>query len=471
MSSKFKQFSLVFSGVCIGVLISLNFAARADREVPTSSLPVQELRSLAAVFNSIKQNYVEPVEDKKLLDNAISGMVAGLDPHSNFLDADSFKDLQDSTKGEFGGLGIEVGMEDGFVKVVSPIEDTPAFRAGIKSGDLIVKIDDTPVKGLALNDAVKRMRGKPQTKVVLTVARKGENRPFDVSLTREIIKVQSVRSKLVEPGYGYLRLTQFQEQSTVDLVKHLDRLYKPGQLKGLVLDLRNDPGGLLSGAVGVSAAFLPTKSLVVYTDGRVDDSRHKYFASPEDYARGSDDVLKALPAGVKNVPIVVLVNGGSASASEIVAGALQDYKRATIMGTQTFGKGSVQTIIPLSETTAVKLTTARYYTPQGRSIQAKGITPDVVVEDTLQGSAPVFLREADLERHLINDKDPLATPKAAPKPDKRRNDDDPIPPPIEFGSKDDYQFAQALNFLKGKPLELPPAVAASAPVAAASAPK
>ncbi|HSD36913.1 MAG TPA: S41 family peptidase [Rhodocyclaceae bacterium] len=471
MSSKFKQFSLVFSGVCIGVLISLNFAARADREVPASTLPVQELRSLAAVFNSIKQNYVEPVEDKKLLDNAISGMVAGLDPHSNFLDADSFKDLQDSTKGEFGGLGIEVGMEDGFVKVVSPIEDTPAFRAGIKSGDLIVKIDDTPVKGLALNDAVKRMRGKPQTKVVLTVARKGENRPFDVSLTREIIKVQSVRSKLVEPGYGYLRLTQFQEQSTVDLVKHLDRLYKPGQLKGLVLDLRNDPGGLLSGAVGVSAAFLPSKSLVVYTDGRVDDSRHKYFASPEDYARGSDDVLKALPAGVKNVPIVVLVNGGSASASEIVAGALQDYKRATIMGTQTFGKGSVQTIIPLSETTAVKLTTARYYTPQGRSIQAKGITPDVVVEDSLQGSAPVFMREADLERHLINDKEKDVAPSAPKSATKRRNDDDPIPPPIEFGSKDDYQFAQALNFLKGKPLELPPAAAASAPVAAASTPK
>ncbi|MEC5387634.1 S41 family peptidase [Uliginosibacterium sp. H3] len=470
MSSKFKQFSLVFSGVCIGVLISLNFAARADREVPPSSLPVQELRSLAAVFNSIKQNYVEPVEDKKLLDNAISGMVAGLDPHSNFLDADSFKDLQDSTKGEFGGLGIEVGMEDGFVKVVSPIEDTPAFRAGIKSGDLIVKIDDTPVKGLALNDAVKRMRGKPQTKVVLTVARKGENRPFDVSLTREIIKVQSVRSKLVEPGYGYLRLTQFQEQSTIDLVKHLDRLYKSGPLKGLVLDLRNDPGGLLSGAVGVSAAFLPSKSMVVYTDGRVEDSRHKYFASPEDYARGSEDVLKALPAGVKNVPIVVLVNGGSASASEIVAGALQDYKRATIMGTQTFGKGSVQTIIPLSETTAVKLTTARYYTPQGRSIQAKGITPDVIVEDSLQGSAPVFLREADLERHLINDKDKEVAPAAPKQPAKRRNDDDPIPPPIEFGSKDDYQFAQALNFLKGKPLELPP-VAASAPAAAASAPK
>ncbi|MDB5888413.1 MAG: C-terminal processing peptidase [Rhodocyclales bacterium] len=467
MSSKFKQFSLVFSGVCIGVLISLNFAAHADREMPTSTLPVQELRSLAAVFNSIKQNYVEPVDDKKLLDNAISGMVSGLDPHSNFLDADSFKDLQDSTKGEFGGLGIEVGMEDGFVKVVSPIEDTPAYRAGIKSGDLIIKIDDTPVKGLALNDAVKRMRGKPQTSVILTIARKGENAPFDVPLMREVIKVQSVRSKLVEPGYGYLRLTQFQEQSTVDLVKNLDRLYKSGQLKGLVLDLRNDPGGLLSGAVGISAAFLPTRSMVVYTDGRVEDSHHKYFAAPEDYSRGTDDALKGLPAGVKNVPIVVLVNGGSASASEIVAGALQDYKRATIMGTQTFGKGSVQTIIPLSETTAVKLTTARYYTPLGRSIQAKGITPDVVVEDTLQGSAPVFLREADLERHLINDKDLQSAPKIA-KPEKRRSEDDPIPPPIEFGSKDDYQFAQALNFLKGKPLELP--VTASA-ATAASAPK
>jgi carboxyl-terminal processing protease len=281
--------------------------------------------------------------------------------------------------------------------------------------------------------------------------------------------VQSVRSKLAEPGYGYLRLTQFQEQSTVDVVKNLEKLYKSGPLKGLVLDLRNDPGGLLSGAVGISAAFLPPKSMVVYTDGRVEDSRHKYFASPDDYSRGSEDVLKSLPAGVKTVPIVVLVNGGSASASEIVAGALQDYKRATIMGTQTFGKGSVQTIIPLSETTAVKLTTARYYTPLGRSIQAKGITPDVVVEDTLQGSAPVFLREADLEHHLINDKDTTQSAPKAAKPEKRRNDDDPIPPPIEFGSKDDYQFAQALNFLKGKPLELPPA--ASAPAAEASAPK
>jgi len=470
MSSKIKQFSLVFSGVCIGVLISLNFAARADREVPAATLPVQELRSLAAVFNSIKQNYVETVEDKKLLDNAIGGMVAGLDPHSSFLDADSFKDLQDSTKGEFGGLGIEIGTEDGFVKVVSPIEDTPAFRAGIKSGDLIVKIDDTPVKGMALNDAVKRMRGKPQTKVGLSIWRKAENRTFEVSLTREIIKVQSVRSKIVEPGYGYLRLTQFQEQSTVDLVKHLDRLYKPGQLKGLVLDLRNDPGGLLSGAVGVSAAFLPARSMVVYTDGRVEDSRHKYFASPEDYSRGSEDVLKALPAGVKNVPVVVLVNGGSASASEIVAGALQDYKRATIMGTQTFGKGSVQTIIPLSETTAVKLTTARYYTPLGRSIQAKGITPDVLVEDSLQGNSFGFLREADLERHLINDKDSQVVPKAA-KPEKRRSDDEAPTAPIEFGSKDDYQFNQAMNFLKGKPLELPAPVAASAPVAAPAMPK
>lgn len=457
MSSKWKQAGLVLSGVCVGILISLHLSATANREMPAAALPVEELRNLASVFNAIKQNYVEPVDDKKLIENAISGMVSGLDPHSAYLDAEDFKDLQVTTKGEFGGLGIEVGMEDGFVKVVSPIEDTPAFRAGIKSGDLIIKLDDTPVKGMSLTDAVKHMRGQPNTKITLTVMRKGESKPFDVTLVREVIKVQSVRSKLVEPGYGYLRLTQFQEQSTKDIVTNLQRLYKQGPLKGLVLDLRNDPGGLLNSAVGVAAAFLPDRSLVVYTDGRTEDSKRKFYATPDDYLRGDrDDVLKGLPAGVKNVPLVVLVNGGSASASEIVSGALQDHKRATIMGTQTFGKGSVQTILPLSDSTGLKLTTARYYTPSGRSIQALGITPDVMVDETPDGVAIKRLREADLEHHLNNDKVPGAGEKKqdAQADGKKGGSEEDYPdlPKFEFGGKGDFQLDQALNFLKGKPV-------------------
>jgi carboxyl-terminal processing protease len=455
MQKKLQQTGLIMIGLCAGVLLSLNFSANANK-TPGSSLPVEELRQFADVLNAVKASYVEPVDDKKLITQAISGMLSGLDPHSAYLDQDAFKDLQAGTQGEFGGLGIEVGMEDGFVKVVSPIEDTPAFRAGIKSGDLIIKLDDTSTKGLNLSDAVKRMRGKPNTSIRLTIARKGETKPIEVTLMREVIKVQSVKSKLVEPGYGYLRLTQFQEQSAEDLAKHIGKLYKDGELKGLVLDLRNDPGGLLHGAVGVSAAFLQPKALVVSTDGRTDDAKRRFIASPEDYLRGSrDDFLQSLPAGAKSVPLVVLVNSGSASASEIVAGALQDHKRAVIMGTQTFGKGSVQTIMPLTNNTAIKLTTARYYTPNGRSIQAKGIVPDIVVEESANGSSGLRLREADLDRHLNNDKeaeapavpaDAGAKGKAAPAKDE---DDDKQAAPFEFATRTDYQFTQALNLLKG----------------------
>ena len=408
MKSKLQKVGLVLLGALAGVLLSLNFSAVAQKEGARSPLPVEELRSFAEVFGAIKSNYVEPVEDKKLISEAINGMLTGLDPHSAYLDRDAYRELQVGTQGEFGGLGIEVGMEDGFVKVVSPIEDTPAFRAGIKSGDLIIKLDETPVKGMSLNDAVKRMRGKPKTPIKLTVLRKGETKPLEFTLMRDVIKVQSVKSKLIEPGYGYLRVVQFQEHSGENLVRHINTLYKDGPLKGLVLDLRNDPGGLLNGAVGISAAFLPPKSVVVTTDGRTEDAKRKYLASTEDYLRGgSDDYLKNLPAAVKTVPMVVLVNGGSASASEIVAGALQDHKRALIMGTQTFGKGSVQTIMPLGNNTAIKLTTARYYTPSGRSIQAKGITPDIVVEEPGIDTR-AFLREADLDKHLSNDKDTAA---------------------------------------------------------------
>jgi carboxyl-terminal processing protease len=341
-------------------------------------------------------------------------------------------------------------MEDGFVKVISPIEDTPAFRAGIKPGDLIIKLDETPVKGMTLNDAVKKMRGKPNTNIVLTISRKGESAPIVVTLTRAVIRVQSVKSKIVEPGYGWIRVSQFQEQTPETMVKQLDNLFKQGQLKGLVLDLRNDPGGLLHGAVAVSAAFLQPKALVVSTDGRAEDSKRKFIASPDDYARGSrgEDILKSLPPAVRTVPMVVLVNGGSASASEIVAGALQDHKRATIIGTQTFGKGSVQTIMPLGNNTAIKLTTARYYTPSGRSIQALGVTPDLIVEDPTDVAQRV--READLQRHLENQSKGVTAPipphlkPAAPGADVK---------PVELGSKDDFQLSQAIAYLKGEPVK------------------
>jgi len=463
MSSKLQQVSLVVSGLIAGILVSLNFSASAGKDAAMSALPVEELRSFADVYNAIKQGYVEPVDDKKLITHAISGMLSNLDPHSAYLDADSFKDLQVSTHGEFGGLGIEVGMEDGFVKVVSPIEDTPAYKAGLKPGDLIIKLDDTMVKGLTLNDAVKKMRGKPKTQIRLTLIRKGETKPLEVTLTREIIKVQSVKSKLLEGGYGYLRVTQFQEETATDVVKHLEKLGKADKeakgegIKGLVLDLRNDPGGLLNGAVGVSAAFLQPNTLVTSTDGRTEDAKRRYAANPEDYQRGhKDDFMKNLPAFARTTPIVVLVNGGSASASEIVAGALQDHKRAVVMGTQTFGKGSVQTVLPLSNNTAIKLTTARYFTPSGRSIQAKGITPDIIVEESANGESRDRIREADLERHLGNDKDKAAEP-VAPKPqtkngkkEKGKTDEADESPhtPLEFASKKDYQLNQAVNLLK-----------------------
>ena len=457
MRNKLQQAGLIVLGLVAGIFISLNFSAIAQKEA--SALPIEELRTFADVFNAIKTGYVEPVEDKKLITQAISGMLTGLDPHSQYLDADAFKDLQVNTQGEFGGLGIEVGMEDGFVKVISPIEDTPAYRAGIKAGDLIVKLDDTPVKGMNLSDAVKRMRGKPKTQITLAIARKREDKPIIVVITREVIKVQSVKSKVVEPGFAYVRLTQFQEDTANKLADHLGKIWKQGPVKGLVLDLRNDPGGLLHGAVGVSAAFLPPKVLVTSTDGRTEDAKRKYVASPEDYLRGTRvDFLKDLPPGVKTVPMVVLVNGGSASASEIVAGALQDHKRAVVMGTQTFGKGSVQTILPLTSNTAIKLTTARYYTPSGRSIQAKGIVPDIVVEETANGSSGPRLREADLERHLENDKEKdkeAAPPKpqtkapAKGKPAKDEPEEEDKPPRFEIASKNDYQLNQALNLLKG----------------------
>ena len=455
--SKIKTLSLAVGGFVAGALITLNYPAFAEKEAK-AGLPIEELRTFAEVYSAIKAGYVESVEDKKMIANAISGMLSNLDPHSAYLDADSFKELQVGTQGEFGGLGIEVGMEEGLVKVVSPIEDTPAYRAGIKGGDLIFKLDETPVKGLSLSDAVKKMRGKPKTSIKLTVLRKGEAKPLEITLVREVIKVQSVKSKIVEPGYGWIRITQFQETTVPDLAKHLEKVYKEGDLKGLILDLRNDPGGLLHGAIGVSAAFLPPDVKVVSTDGRTTDAKQEFLTRPRDYLRGTrEDPLRNLPVGTKKVPMVVLVNGGSASASEIVAGALQDHKRAVIVGTQTFGKGSVQSVLPLPGNTAIKLTTARYYTPEGRSIQAKGITPDIVVEESLNGNGSrMRIREADLERHLEDKTTPVKEDSKSPsssksevKPDKEAADTDDLPARLEYTSKADHQFQQALNILKG----------------------
>ncbi|MDR2030949.1 MAG: S41 family peptidase [Azoarcus sp.] len=449
-NSKLKPFSLVMTGLVAGIMLSLNFSAVADKP-DAQPLPVEELRAFADVFNTIKRDYVESIDDKKLVTQAISGMLSGLDPHSSYLDAEALKELQVGTQGEFGGLGIEVGTEDGFIKVVSPIEDTPAFRAGILAGDLIVKIDETPIKGMSLDDAVKRMRGKPATKITLTLARKGEQNPITVTLTREIIKVRSVKSKLIEPGYGYVRVTQFQENTAQSVVEHLAQLDKDGEIKGLVFDLRNDPGGLLNGAVGVAAAFLPEGAMVVSTRGRTEGAKREYHAVVRDYLRGGGgDYLRGLPAWARKVPMVVLVNAGSASASEIVAGALQDHKRAVVMGTRTFGKGSVQTILPLHDTaSAIKLTTARYYTPSGRSIQAKGIEPDIVVEESAQGGSARRVREADLEGHLGNDRDPEAENKKGGNKPPAENAAADRSRPFEFTGADDYQFGQALNLLKG----------------------
>ncbi|MEW5966915.1 MAG: S41 family peptidase [Pseudomonadota bacterium] len=461
MTQKAKFVLVGLAGLLAGAALTLNLSAIANKDAATA-LPVEELRAFTDVFARIKNDYVDPVDDKKLITEAINGMLTGLDPHSSYLDADAFKDLQVGTQGEFGGLGIEVGMEDGFVKVVSPIEDTPAYKAGVKAGDLIVKLDETPVKGMSLNDAVKRMRGKPGSAIKLTISRKGVDKPIVLTLTRAVIKIRSVKSTMLDPGYGYVRVTQFQEHTGELLVDALNKLYKDNKapLKGLILDLRNDPGGLLNGAVAVTAAFVKPDSLVVYTEGRTDDAKMRLTASREHYLRPmQSDYLKNLPAGVKDVPMVVLVNSGSASASEIVAGALQDHKRAVVMGTRTFGKGSVQTILPIGNGTAIKLTTARYYTPNGRSIQAKGIEPDIVVEDPSmpESEDDLRVREADLDKHLAN---PAGT---TPEPAKKPVDPGVKAPPAEPGkdkkpvtlepgeivSKNDFQVGQALNLLKG----------------------
>lgn len=453
-SAKIRSFSLVAGGVLAGVLISLGVSAVAQRPSP---LPLDELRQFSSVFAIIKSNYVESLEDEELIKGAIAGMVSDLDPHSAYLDADAFREMQTTTQGEFGGLGIEVGTRDGFVSVIAPIEDTPAARAGVRAGDLIIKIDETPTQGMSLNDAVKLMRGKPETPIVLTLMREGEANPVVVRIVRDVIKVRSVRSKEVEPGIAYVRISQFQEKTGEDLVRHLSELGRNGTPQGLVLDLRNDPGGLLNSAIGVSGAFLPRDALVVSTKGRTPDSNQEYRVTPADYLRGGSDYLQNVPAWVKKVPMVVLVNGGSASASEIVAGALQDYDRAQVIGTRTFGKGSVQVILPISRETALKLTTSRYYTPKGNSIQATGIEPDYYVTETPEGDLFERTREADLRRHLSNDQDrrEVRSQIRIPSPEEQLQ----ARRPIEFGGSDDHQLRQAINLLRGRPVEQSPLMA------------
>ncbi len=434
MSAKGRNLLLLGAGACLGVLLALAHGVMAGRgagEGATAEVPLEELRVFTDVFARVKSDYVEPVEDRTLIESAIRGMLSGLDPHSAYLGPDEFKELQIGTRGEFGGLGIEVSMEDGFVKVVAPIDDTPAQRAGIRAGDLIIRIDDTPVKGMTLNEAVKLMRGKPGTKVTLTIVREGQERPLKITITRAVIKVKSVKTRLYDGSFGYVRITHFQAKTAKGLADAVDRLRRKagGPLKGLVLDLRNNPGGVLNAAVDVADLFLE-QGLIVYTEGRVADARLRFSATPGDILEGA--------------PIVVLVNGGSASASEIVAGALQDQRRAVVVGRKTFGKGSVQTILPLKNGAALKLTTARYFTPSGRSIQAEGIVPDIElsrlrvakVEDEIEP-----LKERHLKRHLDNGG---REGEGARRSGGERHEGD-----VAALASRDYELFEALNILKG----------------------
>lgn len=472
MRKSLKNISLVSVGVVAGVLATLQISATAQNS--SGPLPLDQLRLMSDIFGQIKREYVEPVDDKKLLTEAVKGMVASLDPHSAYLDEKDFKELQEGTRGRFAGLGIEISQEEGLVKVINPIEDTPAFRAGIQPGDLITRIDDKPVRGLPLEQAVKRMRGEPGTKVTLTIYRKSEERTFPVSITRAEIRVQSVKAKMLDHDIGWIRLTSFQERTVADLGRRLNEMaQKNPNLKGIILDLRNNGGGVLQGAVGVAAAFLPEDATVVSTNGQVPDAKRVYKASFNNYRLSSleDDPLKDLPPLFKKIPMVVLTNAYSASASEIVAGALQDHHRALIMGKTTFGKGSVQTVRPLTNDTGIKLTIAYYYTPTGKSIQAKGIRPDVPVDQNPEGDPDdaLITREIDTERHLHN-KQESEEPEMAEREQRRveelrrleeenakkspeEREKERRKKPVEFGTADDFMLQQAIAQLSGQPVK------------------
>jgi carboxyl-terminal processing protease len=465
MRKTLKNFGLIGIGVVAGVAASMQFSAFAQQGAPGAGtpLPLDELRQLAEVYGLIKSDYVEKVDDKKLLSDAIAGMVASLDPHSTYLDQKDFAEMREEVAGKFVGVGIEIAMEDGYVKIVSPIEDTPAYRAGIKAGDLITRIDNVPVKGLSMDEAIKRMRGEPNSKVMLTIARRGADAPWVIPVERQEIRMASVKGKMIEPGYAWLRISQFQEETVEEMAAKIKDLYAADpHIKGMVLDLRNDPGGLLPGAIGVSAAFLPQNEVIVSTKGQLPESNMTFYGRRDFYAtRAGGDPLARLPAALKSVPLVVLVNTGSASASEIVAGALQDYKRAIVLGSQTFGKGSVQTLRQLTPDTAVKLTTARYYTPKGRSIQALGIVPDLKVDETADGDGlnALRVREADLDHHLGNEDSGKSGPSAKDRRDELEEEQAAFAAmknakPLEFGGKDDFQLAQAIKHFKGLPVQL-----------------
>ncbi|MDJ0891128.1 MAG: S41 family peptidase [Gammaproteobacteria bacterium] len=433
MRTTIRNLPVLVLGLALGVLLSLGQGVLAEKH-GSAALPLEELRTFAEVFEKIKNDYVEQVQDEDLLNHAIRGMLSGLDPHSAYLEPEAYKDLRVGTTGEFGGLGIEVTMEDGFVKVVAPIDDTPAERAGVKAGDLIIRLDDTPVKGMNLNEAVKLMRGKPGSKIILTIMRDGQQQPVNITIVRDVIKVRSVKARTLEPGYGYVRITQFQSRTGDNLRNAISRLKRENDnaLQGLVLDLRNNPGGVLSAAVSVADAFLH-KGPIVSTDGRIADSELRFNAKPTDILKGA--------------PVVVIVNGGSASASEIVAGALQDHKRAVIIGSKTFGKGSVQTILPMDNGAALKLTTARYYTPAGRSIQAEGITPDIELEELkvarVGETSLEPVKEADLSGHLSNGDSEETSNNSAPAKSKERKHSSAAL------ASEDYPLYEALNLLKG----------------------
>lgn len=436
-----SRFALVLIlGIFVGSALTLEHSVLAEKDDAVSKLPYEELKVFSEVFERIKSDFVEEVDDRELLNDAIKGMLSGLDPHSTYLDPESFKEVRIGTSGEFGGLGIEVTMENGFVKVVAPIDDTPADRAGLQTGDLITRLDDQAVKGMSLAEAVEKMRGKPDTDIKLTVIREGEVRPLEFTITRAVIKITSVKSRMLDDGYGYVRITQFQNGTADTLRRHLGDLKKEagGELKGLVLDLRNNPGGVLDAAVAVSDTFLED-GLIVSTKGRVENSRFTFTAKPSDY--------------VDDAPIVVLVNGGSASAAEIVAGALQDHQRAVVMGTETFGKGSVQTILPMENGAALKLTTARYYTPDDRSIQAAGIQPDVVVENLRVSrqeseNGGTQLRESSLPGHLLNGdengEEDGEQGAQQPESEQPQSSEGSLP-----STDQDFQLREALNLLKG----------------------
>ena len=457
MGSTLKNTGLLAVGVAAGVAVTMQFSALAYKPVEPS-MPLDELRQLARVVDIIQSEYVEPVKGDKLLTEAINGMVGSLDPHSGYLDPAAYRELREGTEGRFVGLGIEIGQSDeGYVEIVAPMEDSPAERAGIQAGDLITRIDGLDVRTLGLDEAVKRMRGTPGTRVTLTIARGSAPQPLVLTVERQEIVQKSVKAKIVEPGYAWLRISQFQEPTVDDMAAKLAELArKEPQLKGLVLDLRNDPGGLLQGAIGVAAAFLPEGAEIVSTNGQLAEMRQRFFGRPEYYMlRSGRDPLASVPAVYKTLPLVVLVNTGSASASEIVAGALQDHKRAVVVGSQTFGKGSVQTIRPIGGDAAVKLTTARYYTPAGRSIQARGIVPDFAVDETAEddGLNALRMREADLERHLSGEaeeatrQDDIEAQMALLDTLRQRK-------PLAYGSDDDFQLAQAVRHLKGEPMRL-----------------